>query len=62
MNMEEMRVDAGTDAPKFIILNVLPGTIKPSDIPTAPPDDYPSSRIKTLVNKIKTENEKSGDA
>ena len=28
MNMEEMRVDAGTDAPKFIILNVIPGKIE----------------------------------
>ena len=28
INMEDMRVEAGTDAPKFIILNVLPGKVE----------------------------------
>lgn len=62
MSMKNMRVEQGTDAPKFIILNVLPGKVEQPDpfkaANIAGPEVDSNSRIRTLVNKIKYENEK----
>lgn len=58
MNMEEFRVDEGTDAPKFIILNVMPGRAEGTD-PWAKRDEK-QTRIKEIVNGIKSDNDRKG--
>ena len=52
MNMEDMRVEAGTDAPKFIILNVQPGRAEGTD-PWAKKEEKPLTKIKQIVNNMK---------
>ena len=59
MNMEGFRVETGTDAPKFIILNVVPGRADGTD-PWDWREQEPKTKIKRVVNEMKHENERKG--
>ena len=59
MNMEDMRVEAGTDAPKFFILNVLPGRAEGTD-PWEKKEEKPITKIKQIVNNLKQDNARKG--
>ena len=62
MYMEDMRVEAGTDAPKFLILNVLPGRAKGTDPweKKEEKEEKPLTKIKQIVNDLKQDNARRG--
>jgi len=58
-NLQNLKVDAATEAPRFLILNVVPG--KPeTDFFVKYDKPVPSLRIKTIVEELKAENERKG--
>ena len=64
-DMQEMQVDAGTDAPKFLILNVVPGVPDIDLIKTLGEEvDYlprdRQTRIAEIVKQLRKEHARAG--